>query len=1075
MRTITRIVGGAIYFSLAAGLAFGLSYFLGHSILDGDLAGSDSPLHVAYAIWFDRYFPNVPHWYPHQGAGVSLVHGYQVLPHLLVVVLHRFSDLSILQAFRVISFVSFPLSALGVCVFCWSELRSKTAGLISSVLFLLAPVTWTWMYNWGFFAQQVAFVLLPIGLLCFNRMLNSELATIRTGVRRIWLVAFALVLCLAILGHMMVAASIVIGSLLNLTFRGILRPRGDRRHTISRGLRALILTLVLVGVAAAVYLAPFFLYGREANRNGLSTPSPSELHRLPFLEFFGLRPIDRTEILTRMQFPLVATALSFAGSVFLLAVRRRGVPEAEFGLVLSLSAAVSLVYVLSPGLSRVVLGVSKVLWYFVNFRSVLLLATVLIPVLAGFCVHSAISLLFRAGLGRGADDRNAQPRNDFPKSLRSAASALIGLGLIGLAIVPSGALATTKDIDFPFGPVVPNAEDLWNIGGKPDFVSVLTQLSPMNWPALHISDQARSIEESKKFAAYLPPDGHTRIDISPYVGPRAKDVVAYADASQINTYTFQLNLFKDMWSYQQRVMYSDNASMSETGAKRTLGEISRWFGINYVVLNAEYDPVTRYSEAGWDLMMDDRGVQLWRNTAPSSLVTATSRPVVLVIGKPKTDAYLTVFKLANEGMLSFSDALLVQGKGKVDDYDLDELELFDVLVLYGYDYRNGPKAWELLEAYVRRGGSLYIDTGWEFWIPEWEFETAPDVLPVERITWTDYGMGGEYELGTAEITPDIETSLFKPLDWEGGPWTVSGASLTDVRDWGQVVLSASGRPLIIAGNYGEGKVVWSGMNLMAHMSYLGLNEEELKLAGNLLDWLTDGKGGNDFETYAIERNHPDEVVLRFRSTSADTMWIYWREAFYPDWHAYLSDDQGEREVPVYRAGPGLMAIPLKSVPELFSVRLIWQPSVIERVGVGVSLVGIFVLVGVLVDGLLLDGNGLTWLKIAGLMRIPRPFLGDGANHEWAERKRSELKAGLFSRDHRVLNPQEAISWFPRDVNGGRGIVVAPGEGPDQAGPEISSGDQEKLLKAWLEGNSHREDEWVKKILGKGETGSGGLQ
>ncbi|NIN69862.1 MAG: hypothetical protein GTO63_35305, partial [Anaerolineae bacterium] len=102
-----------IHLAVTAALILALAYLLGHVMLDGPLKGSDSPLHVGYAAWLDQYFPDVPHWYPLQGGGVSLLHGYPILPHLLLVVLHRLSGLSILQVFRLVSFLGFPLTALG--------------------------------------------------------------------------------------------------------------------------------------------------------------------------------------------------------------------------------------------------------------------------------------------------------------------------------------------------------------------------------------------------------------------------------------------------------------------------------------------------------------------------------------------------------------------------------------------------------------------------------------------------------------------------------------------------------------------------------------------------------------------------------------------------------------------------------------------------------------------------------------------------------------------------------------------------------------------------------------------------
>ena len=91
---------------------------LGHELLNG-VQGNDSPLHVAYSVWLDSYFPRIPHWYPVQGGGVSILHGYMIIPHIFLVLVHRLSGLSIEQTYSLITFLSFPLTALGIYVLSW--------------------------------------------------------------------------------------------------------------------------------------------------------------------------------------------------------------------------------------------------------------------------------------------------------------------------------------------------------------------------------------------------------------------------------------------------------------------------------------------------------------------------------------------------------------------------------------------------------------------------------------------------------------------------------------------------------------------------------------------------------------------------------------------------------------------------------------------------------------------------------------------------------------------------------------------------------------------------------------------
>ena len=1075
MKALFAFAERTVSLGIAVAFAFSLSYFLGHSILDGPLAGSDSPLHVGYAVWINRYFPALPHWYPLQGAGISLLHGYSVLPHVLVVAVHRLTQLSVLQSFRLISFLSFPLSAVGIYLFCWSELRNRISGLIAMAMYLFAPVSWTWLYNWGFFPQQVAIMLVPLSLLCFNRLVKGELSQRRMGSRRVWAGGFIVLLGLAILSHMMVASAIVIGCLLIIVFRGLSSRAGDRREMIGRGLKPLGLAGIVVALALGAYLVPYRLYGQEANRSGYSTPSPTEVHKLPLLEFFGLHPIDPREILTRMQFPLVAITFAAMGIVFALALRKKGFPEAEEARVLGLSAVVGTIFVLSPLLGGLVLRISQLLYLFVNFRSVLMLVTFLMPVLAGYGASAVPLAAIGAFRHRDTSPANAVTRGGLAV-LKGLASSIIPLTLVAVAIRPLSSLTSTDDVDFQIGPSGLRAEDLWNFGNGYEVNSITGQFAPGRWPPFVLSDEDGSIDASKLLASKFPDGPHLRVDISPYVGERAKDFVVYRDASQINTYTFQINLFKDMWSYEQSVFFSREAPANEYGTARTLMGLADWFGLEYVILDPEKDPTEHYSEAGWEPFINEGSTQVWRNPAPSSMATVSTKPAVLVIGKRETDAYMTIFRLANDGMLQFSEALLIEGKERIDDYELQELLQFDGLILYGYDYKKGATAWDTIASYVKSGGSVFVDTGWEFWVPEWEFEAAPEVLPVDSVSWTDYGTSADYELGPLEIVGTVDRSKFDPLVWEGMPWTLSGAESTDVRDWGQVVLSTGGRPLVVAGELGTGRVVWSGMNLIAHATYQGWNYEEMELLSNLLAWLLQGKETAEFQTEVLPRGHPDQVQVALSAFPGGTAWLYWREAYYPDWHAYIEDDQGARELPIYRAGPGFTAMPLETNSESARITLRWESSIVERASAGLSVLGVVMICALIVDGLFIGGNGLTWLKIAFLTRVPRPFLGEGSNKEWAERKRREIHAGALAAKPHVYEPSEAIPWFPTKGQSTDIGDIALGEDGKREEPSgeagvaaIDSEAQRRLLESWLGNTGHSEDGWAQKLLAKRQT------
>lgn len=122
------------------------------------------------------------------------------------------------------------------------------------------------------------------------------------------------------------------------------------------------------------------------------------------------------------------------------------------------------------------------------------------------------------------------------------------------------------------------------------------------------------------------------------------------------------------------------------------------------------------------------------------------------------------------------------------------------------------------------------------------------------------------------------------------------------------------------------------------------------------------------------------------------------------------------------------------------------------------------------DGLLLGGNGFTWIKIGTLMGIPKPFLGDGPNRVWAERMRNEFNGETEKPKRYGLS--EVIPWFrgagddapPMRKGNQRASAVNP-RGLVDIDPPMNTND-EALFQSWLATAGHREDAWAEKLLGR---------
>jgi hypothetical protein len=536
--------------------------------------------------------------------------------------------------------------------------------------------------------------------------------------------------------------------------------------------------------------------------------------------------------------------------------------------------------------------------------------------------------------------------------------------------------------------------------------SLAQQLLEGPWPALQLSDQDPGIQASRDLISELPPGRPLRMDVSPNLGRFAQDLAFYADASQVNSYTYQINLIHEMWGDQQNVFYSREEGVDERGTPGYLNDLAWWYGISTVLLHADLDPLETYAAAGWNLRSQVGDAEVWEWGGAPPMATLTSRPVVLVIGTPVNDSYMTVFRLAGGGMLPIDEALLVEGRPRIDDYTPEELRLFDGIILYGYDYSNGDDAWQTIETYVAGGGAVFLDTGWEYAIPEWEFDPTPVFFPIARASWTDYGLPAEFALGDPSIGGDVDVGLFKPLEWEGGPWSVSGAEVSDLRPGATTVLSAAGRPLVVAWRYGQGRVVWSGMNLMAHALYRGENDEEIQFLHNLLSWLLEGHEGDDAPAPSVLREDPDRVDALLSPTPSRSDWLLWREAYYPSWRAEVTDAAGTRTAPIYRAGPGLMLIPIDTDSPSALLALTWEASWVERLAAFASVAGLGLLGALVMDGLLLGGEGFTRLRIAIQTQSPRPFLGEGAGVDWMEERKKEIAERRAAR-HRRAAPDQA--------------------------------------------------------------------
>lgn len=1028
--TPSRIVSVILRLAYAIGAAlivFGLSYVLaGPSYFTGALKGNDDAHALTYITWVSRYFPELPQWFPLQGGGISIVDGYPIGAHVAAVVLHLVSGLSLNTCLRLLGFLSLPLTALGVYGFSWRWLRYQTVALLAAVFYLLSPVSWNWITRGGFIGQGFSIVFVPWIMLFVSAYLeDSSYLGAHSERRNIILLVVVLILFFASSLSHYITAVIVLGMIPAYAFVRGAFPDG-RGITVRGGISLFRRSLMFVYLGLmmiAFRVVPFIMYSRVANREGLNVIAAGDIPFFRLDTLLGLPVPGSLNVFASDGFAAPVAALAVIGLVVCLVMRR---PSFGWGLV----TLGSVLFTMLPGVLPSLVSRFAYLWSGTNVRAILP-AMILVPFFgASFVAEVSHAIgrlasggLDRLGLGRGG--------------ILSSASAA-GIGTVGGLVFAVTVLAafpmrlSDEEVILDYGPYGLNACDPWERHSPEacrdtSIAEFASSFLPSNWPEFNLQVEDPSVVPGSELI-----ENAARIDVSPYLGQYAERININSDVSQVNTYAFQLSLIHKMWGYQQGVLYS-----REYGSANAVREIADWFGLSYVFLNTDLDPIEKYASAGWDPALLEGNVEVMKNPKATQLATGTRRPVVLVIGKPETDAYMSIFRLATEGMLSYDDAILVEGSPEVDSYSVSDLGRFDCVVLYGYDYKSGKAAWSLLDQYVKQGGRLFVDTGWEYRIPEWEFESAPEVLPVARLSWTNYGMTSDYALGTEDVAGDVDPAAFAPLIWGSSPWSVSGATISDVRDWGRVVLTVADHPLVVAGQLGEGRVIWSGMNLIAHAQG-SHNQEELTLLRHMVSWLIAGRGKGDIPVN-VARISPDEVHFVLPTGEKETVWLYWREAYYPNWHAYGVDSSGRFEIPVYRGGPGFMLMPVRGGAGDVSVELVWESPLHERLATGISFFTFFTLAALFADGL---------------------FLGGSASHNLVHR----IWAANAKR-----RPRGSVEWLPdeREDNGGHAtpnvVDRGPGDHADRGSPrggppiEALDGEGQEDVEALLEAFSESKE------------------
>ena len=187
-------------------------------------------------------------------------------------------------------------------------------------------------------------------------------------------------------------------------------------------------------------------------------------------------------------------------------------------------------------------------------------------------------------------------------------------------------------------------------------------------------------------------------------------------------------------------------------------------------------------------------------------------------------------------------------------------------------------------------------------------------------------------------------------------WNVSTSEKTNLKEWAKVVLSAEGYPLIVKGEIGQGRVIWSGMNILPRIKKGGtVNQQELKLMTNLFSWLNEGEDKKNYSV-SYRRDHPDRVEFIIQENMPNGGGLYWKEAYHPDFQAMLASNQ--QKLKTYRAGPNFVMIKVPKVNAGEKIVYSYQKPLSEKVFSVISILTIVALLTIVFEGVFLKEKSI---------------------------------------------------------------------------------------------------------------------
>lgn len=848
-----------LWFILGVVVLGATSLYFGGEFLEGPLVGGDDAHALFHINYLYNHWPDKILWQPNHGAGLPL-YGLNFGAFWFAAMSARVFGWTTIQALHLWQWLNIYLASLGTFVLGWT-LLGPLVGIIAGFFFLLSQVSWFWQARIGLFAFQASFVFVPL----FFTFLHSYYQRHKKHglFKKLLLLSLtSIALAFSFSFHFVVAVLVIVAAFFYILLTA------SSKQSFWRRFKAYLLIVFTALIFSAPWLIPFVnhnqrIFGGEIDYLSLkSIPSP------PLKMFLGLGEYSSYVDLWYGFFALPVLFLSGLGTIIAFIKKNRKVFTLFF---------LSLIFALSASSNNLFPSFAK---FFAPYFSLTNIRSILIPIIF-------IPLVAAYGVVISAKTIFAKVKNNFFNSILVFISSF----LIVIAFVwkfdriPTGFKGRCGSSYGPEGKSI-----YCGLGINEVFIRSLKGI-------IKPSTEGPAFEKLlTKIAAVIPASSNLRVDVTTRRGEYIQLWGSISDIPILQSANFTRVIPVEYWNYQIDNFYRDR------GNWESVGQIASWFGIDYVVLEeAKDDPLEKY--ANWEKVAEIEGVQIRKSPNPVGLATYSNRPAILFIGDPEQDAYFKWWQLLVNGGMDYRQAFIVNGGKNIEDFKLEELSNFDLLVLWGERYKRKDRANNLVRNYLEQGGRVLIDTGWQYTSPFWQEEELPEWMPIMATEWQSFD---SWELKSSDLSLEELITSWKVPKWEGNPWGASVAKKDSLRPNSEVLLldETTKNVIIVKRKVGKGEVVWTGLNFVGMYQVNDPTVEDIHkhLVGNLLP-----SQGDDFQV-EVRRPEPEKVEIQFAQQSSP-LWLYWRESYYPSWRAKSSR---EKLANIYKSGPGLI---LLRIPE----------------------------------------------------------------------------------------------------------------------------------------------------------------